>query len=231
MCAESKYYVYLKKDGTLIFDSKIPEDTTGICVFERLGRVDLEHSSIVGASSREEAPLIMTLEDYSSRKTKIKYRDCSDGFVTDHDIIYPEVLKIEVHDRIVLTDATALHLFTGFSKCRNIEGFENFDFSNVSSFEYMFYMCYALQDFKGTISSHCKVSSIEYMFYKCYSLTSIDLSCLDLSDVKKSDYAFARCFSLTEVLAPTFNLVSGEESCAFIGSYRLSNVVSMEVSG
>lgn len=130
------------------------------------------------------------------------------------------IKKIVIKDKMKLSDATSF--FYNMKQVNEFVGLENFDISDVTSLQNMFYNCQSVEQLDlstwdannvttmNSMFNGCKMLSslilpfsdtsnninINTMFYKCSSLKSLDLSSLDLSNVTNSTNAFSNCTSL-----------------------------------
>ena len=75
----------------------------------------------------------------------------------------------------------------------------NFDTSNVTNMQSMFYVCNRLTSLNVTNFDTSNVTTMQSMFYNCYDLTSLDLSSFDTSNVTNMSYMFWICSSLTSL--------------------------------
>ena len=81
----------------------------------------------------------------------------------------------------------------------------NFDTSNVTNMIYMFYGCYSLTSLNVSSFNTSKVTVIGAMFFDCSSLTSLNLSNFNTSNVTNMGYMFNGCSSLTSLNLSNFN--------------------------
>lgn len=80
---------------------------------------------------------------------------------------------------------------------------DNFDFSQTSDFNYMFYNCDKLTTIPQLDTSKC--ANFRDMFYSCYNLTTIPQ--LDTSNGTNFSYMFYYCTNLTEI--PQLDISNG----------------------
>ena len=77
--------------------------------------------------------------------------------------------------------------------------FNNFDTSNVTKMNYMFYNCASLTSLDLSSFDTSNVTNMRYMFSGCKLLTSLDLSSFDTSNVTNMMAMFSICESLTSL--------------------------------
>ena len=73
----------------------------------------------------------------------------------------------------------------------------NWDTSNVSNMDHMFYDCNSLIELDLSNWNTSNVTDMGFMFYDCTNLTSLDLTSFDTSNVTYMAYLFWWCSSLT----------------------------------
>ena len=81
----------------------------------------------------------------------------------------------------------------------------NFDSSEVTSMNSMFYSCRNLKSIYFGNFNTSNVENMYCMFYECISLTSIYLSNFDTSKVETMSFMFSRCSSLISLDLSNFN--------------------------
>ena len=143
------------------------------------------------------------------------------------------IKKVVFSNEIVPKSVTAL--FMGCTNLTTIEGIENLNTSNVSSFAAMFDDCISLQSidvshfntsnvtdmysmFEGYSDymalteiigleqfDTSKVTDMGYMFSECYSLTTLDLSGFNTSNVTDMYSMFWNCTKLKSINLSSFN--------------------------
>ena len=89
--------------------------------------------------------------------------------------------------------------------------FSNFNTSNVSRMDYMFYSCQKLTSIKfGTNFTTANVTNMKGMFAICRSLTTLDISNFDTKGVKDMSTMFSDNPKLTKIdlRAATFDAVT-----------------------
>ena len=102
-----------------------------------------------------------------------------------------------------------------FESCSNLESLDlsNFDTSNVTNMEDMFYKCNILKQIKGINNFKTfNVTTMKGMFQECKELEYLDLSNFDLSNVKDMREMFKMCHNLKEIKGINkFNMVNNAQ--------------------
>ena len=107
-------------------------------------------------------------------------------------IVYPE----EAGSPLVANES-CYRMFHGTSVTSI--NFNNFDTSNVTKMNYMFYNCASLTSLDLSNWDTSNVTNMRYMFSGCKLLTSLDLSSFDTSNVTNMMAMFSICESLTSL--------------------------------
>ena len=97
-----------------------------------------------------------------------------------------------------------------FDRCESLEtikGLDNFNTSNVTNMEYMFYGCSTLKTININDLNTTLVENMEGMLQKCSSLTILDLSSLDTNLTKNANNMFSDDINLAYI-----NLTNFDES-------------------
>lgn len=76
---------------------------------------------------------------------------------------------------------------------------KNIDFSNLTSFAYMFNSCSNMTSIDLTKYNIPAVESFEYAFYNCYHLTELKFGDVDASKIKSMSYIFRECKELKRI--------------------------------
>ncbi len=129
-------------------------------------------------------------------------------------------------------------LFGSFEKLIQINFNNNFNTSNVTSMNSMFYSCKSLTNLDLSNFNTSNVTKMNYMFHFCSSLTSLDLNNFNTSNVTSMDSMFYSCRLLTTLDLSNFNtsnvtsMSSMFEGCSSlinldISSFNTSNVTNM----
>lgn len=93
------------------------------------------------------------------------------------------------------TGANVTYMFNGCSSLQTIEGIEDWDVTNSTSFVYMFMNCRKLNMNVSTWRPQ-KVTNMQQAFTNCSSLTSLDLSAWNVSSVTTINSCFSGCSKL-----------------------------------
>jgi surface protein len=110
-----------------------------------------------------------------------------------------------------------------------IENVSNFNTSNATNMNGMFYNCYALTSLDLSSFDTSKVTKMSSMFYNCYALTSLDLSNFDTSKATYTINMFSGCAALTTLDLSNFDtsnsVRAGNEfsGCDSLTTLRLDN--------
>ena len=95
--------------------------------------------------------------------------------------------------------------FYEFTQLVGVEGLENLDTSETTSFVSMFDSCSSLTSLDLSSLDTSKVTDMSWMFYDCSSLTSLDLSSFDTSKVTDMSDMFEGCSSLVTLDVTSFD--------------------------
>ena len=93
------------------------------------------------------------------------------------------------------TGVNVTYMFNGCSSLQTIEGIEDWDVTNSTSFVYMFMNCRKLNMNVSTWRPQ-KVTNMQQAFTNCSSLTSLDLSAWNVSSVTTINSCFSGCSKL-----------------------------------
>lgn len=93
------------------------------------------------------------------------------------------------------TSVNVTYMFNGCSSLQTIEGIEDWDVTNSTSFVYMFMNCRKLNMDVSTWRPQ-KVTNMQQTFSNCSSLTSLDLSGWNVSSVTTINSCFSGCTNL-----------------------------------
>lgn len=122
------------------------------------------------------------------------------------DDMISEISNMEIGNNNVIVEPS-----DGTPLCQKITkiNLKTVDFSNITSFDYLFHECKSLTDLFFPEDFGKGVSSMSHMFDTCSSLKALDLSTLDTSEVTNMSYMF-RQLTLPEldVTSLNTNLVS-----------------------
>ena len=107
--------------------------------------------------------------------------------------------------------------------------FSKFDFSKVTSMQYMFYNC---PNIKSIIFNNVNISSlkdINYMFYGCKKLETVNLFMFNNLNLVNIDYVFSNCESLKSLNLSNFHvnikqMISTFENCTSLETLDISNL-------
>ena len=126
------------------------------------------------------------------------------------------------------TRVNVTYMFQGCSALQTIEGIEDWDVTNITSFLCMFVNCKKLNMDVSTWRPQ-KVTNMQQTFNNCSSLTSLDLSGWNVSSVKTINSCFAGCTNLQTLNLGGWNISSltsmnyGFSSC--------TNLTTLDLSG
>ena len=98
--------------------------------------------------------------------------------------------------------------FAGFHNLVAIEGIENLNTSEVTTFSSMFYHCQSLKNIDLSGFNTNKVTNMNRMFSCCENLTNLDLSSFNTDKVEDIDYMFYRCTRIETIDLSSFNTQS-----------------------
>ena len=139
--------------------------------------------------------------------------------VDSYDYMFSESYGASPVTKVVSTNSNIVSMagiFTG-STMLSLD-LSNFDTSNVTSTNRMFYNCRALTSLDLSSFDTSNATSMSFMFYNCRALTSLDLSSFDTSNVTSMSFIFYNCNSVAESYARTqadadkFNSSDGKSS-------------------
>lgn len=94
-----------------------------------------------------------------------------------------------------------------FENCQGVTQIDlsDFDTSETTTMERMFYACNSLQEINLNGINTSKVINMSRMFYRCNNLKSIDLSNFDTGNVTAMNSMFYSCGNLTSLDLSSFN--------------------------
>ncbi len=98
---------------------------------------------------------------------------------------------------IIYAPESCKSMFTRYTALTTLT-FNNFDTSNVTNMEDMFYVCSSLTSLNVSNFNTSKVTTMKGMF-DCTALTSLDISNFDTSKVEDIQYMFNSCTHLTSL--------------------------------
>jgi surface protein len=119
------------------------------------------------------------------------------------------------------------YMFQGCNSLQTIEGIEDWDVTNVTSFLLMFSNCKKLNMDVSTWRPQ-KVTSMQQTFTNCSSLTSLDLSAWNVSSVTTINSCFSGCTKLQTLnlggwnISKLTNMNYGFSSCTNLTELNLS---------
>ena len=93
----------------------------------------------------------------------------------------------------------------------------NFNTSNVTYMNSMFWYCSSLTNLDLSNFNTSKVTNMESVFYRCSSLTSLDLSNFNTLNVTDMSYMFENCPSLTSLDLSSFNTTNVTDMGSMFG--------------
>ena len=126
------------------------------------------------------------------------------------------------------TLTSTAYWFGECSNLRTITGIGNFNTSNVTNMNGMFYDCRSLTSLDLSNFNTSKVTNMGVMFHRCSSLTSLDVSHFDTSNVTEMYWMFAVCSSLTSLDVSNFNTSNVTTMMDLFGD--CSGLTSLDVS-
>ena len=94
-----------------------------------------------------------------------------------------------------------------FENCQGVTQIDlsDFDTSETTTMERMFYACNSLQEINLNGINTSKVINMSRMFYRCQKLTGLDLSNFDTGNVTAMNSMFYSCGNLTSLDLSSFN--------------------------
>ncbi len=126
-----------------------------------------------------------------------------------------------------------------FQNCENlktINGFNEFDTSNLCRTEYAFYECKSITEIDLSNFNTSNVDYMSGMFWGCENLKTIKgIDKFDTSTLMRTDYMFARCKNLTSIDLSSFNTSNVEKfnsmfsDCKSLKTISLPNFTSPKV--
>ena len=143
--------------------------------------------------------------------------------------ISPEIEGVSIH-----ANANCMNMFRDLTTIKTFD-FGNFDTSDVTNMETMFYNCKSAVSLDTVNFNTSKVTNMSHMFYSCASLTTLDLSNFDTSQVVTLDHTFGGCTNLISADISSFDTSSCENIgglfryCENLKSVDLSNFDTSKV--
>lgn len=158
------------------FNAKITklagEDGNNILAFKKAKK---EPSS----ENKEEDNIISTTGSTGSKSEVYAWFDENDG-----------TIYYWSEDNHIYLNADSSGMYRNLTNIQSIDTV-NFDTSEVTKMNSMFYDCRALTKLDLSKFNTSKVEDMSYLFYKCLSLTELDVSNFDTSNVTTMSYMFA----------------------------------------
>ena len=146
---------------------------------------------------------------------------------TKYDIIFysPVTIYAPVDSGYLFSNSSDSNRLTNLTSI----SFGNFNTSNVTNMQEMFYYCSSLTSLDLSNFDTSNVTDMELMFCGCSSLTSLDVSTLDTSKVTNMRGMFQRCSSLTSLNnVSSFNTSKVTTMSSMF--FRCSSLTSLNVS-
>ena len=123
-----------------------------------------------------------------------------------------------------------VYAFCFASNLREIKGIENWDTSNVTSFEGMFNST-KITSFDGSKWKTDINTSIRVMFVNCASLTTLNLSGWNLNNIEDSYYMLYGCNSLNKIIINDFDINSINLIISVLPNKTSSNPGTLIITG
>lgn len=121
----------------------------------------------------------------------------------------PEIYQVGYYrDNSEITEATTMvnsthtdlsNMFNGCTNLTTINNIEQWDTSNVTTMNDMFYGCYNLFSLDLSSFNTSNVITMGFMFKGCSNLETLNISNFDMSKVENTDLMFASCFYLQQL--------------------------------
>ena len=105
---------------------------------------------------------------------------------------------------------------------------DNFNTSNVTMMDSMFWRCSSLTNLDLNSFNTSKVIGMHWMFYCCESLTSLDLSSFNTSNVTDISSMFWKCESLINLDLSNFNTSNVTDMSGMLG--RCESLINLDLS-
>ena len=143
-----------------------------------------------------------------------------------YDVIFysPVAIYAPVNSSYLFSNSTSANQLTNLTSI----SFGNFNTSNVTNMQEMFYYCSSLTSLDLSNFDTSNVTDMELMFCGCSFLTSLDVSTLDTSKVTNMRGMFQRCSSLTSLNVSSFNTSKVTTMSSMF--FRCSSLTSLNVS-
>lgn len=123
--------------------------------------------------------------------------------VQEGNIVYQNLKTCKIiSNGIKIKDCSNL-----FENCQGVTQIDlsDFDTSETTTMERMFYACNSLQEINLNGINTSKVINMSRMFYRCQKLTGLDLSNFDTGNVTAMNSMFYSCGNLTSLDLSSFN--------------------------
>ena len=157
----------------------------------------------------------------------IAYVKANSSDSTKYDVIFysPVTIYAPVDSSYLFSNSSDSNRLTNLTSI----SFGNFNTSNVTNMQEMFYYCSSLTSLDLSNFDTSNVTDMELMFCGCSSLTSLDVSTLDTSKVTNMRGMFQRCSSLTSLNnVSSFNTSKVTTMSSMF--FRCSSLTSLNVS-
>ena len=142
---------------------------------------------------------------------------------------FKNLVQINFNNNFNTSNVTNMNqMFYGCSSLTSLD-LSNFNASNVTNMRYMFNTCSSLTNLDLSNFNTSKVTDMARMFYYCLSLTSLDLSSFNTSKVTDMERMFNNCSSLTSLDLSNFN-TSNVTNMSWVFS-DCSSLISLDLSG
>ena len=142
----------------------------------------------------------------------------------------PKELSLLGVDYLNITSATTI-MASLFARCHNLQyinGVNDWDVSNVTSFSIVFYECQSLTSLDVSNWDVSNATNMYCMFYDCRKLTQLDVSNFDTSKVTNMRYMFHNCNKLTSLDVSNFD-TSKVTDMQYMFNY-CNSLISLDVS-
>ena len=142
---------------------------------------------------------------------------------------FKNLVQINFNNNFNTSNVTNMNqMFYGCSSLTSLD-LSNFNASKVTTMRYMFNTCSSLTNLDLSNFNTSKVTDMARMFYYCLSLTSLDLSSFNTSKVTDMERMFNNCSSLTSLDLSNFN-TSNVTNMSWVFS-DCSSLISLDLSG
>ena len=144
---------------------------------------------------------------------------------TTEKVLYNLYIVSEVP---IFAPAYCRNIFSEFKNLIQINFNDNFNTSNVTNMNYMFWYCSSLISLDLSNFNTSNATNMSGMFVDCQSLTSLDLSSFNTSKVTDMYYMFQSCSSLTSVDLNNFNTSKVTDMSSMF--YNCSSLKTIDLS-